>query len=168
MARKKKSRKISDIMPIRKSDKKPEAPKLSGKKLTRYELDAKAREDKKKRKHKGLASGSRHSNAEQNKHNQVVEQKDPRIGSRKKVPLIVEFVNKPEKGMTIPAVKEPKKLAPEVELERLENSKANQQFVDKCLDRIAQLMEELGIQDEDETEDDLYRTFEKIDINQFR
>ena len=118
MARKKKSRKISDIMPIRKSDKKPEAPKLSGKKLTRYELDAKAREDKKKRKHKGLASGSRHSNAEQNKNNQVVEQKDPRIGSRKKVPLIVEFVNKPEKGMTIPAVKEPKKLAPEVELDR--------------------------------------------------
>ena len=75
MARKKKTRKISDIMPIRKSDKKPEAPKLSGKKLTRYELDAKAREDKKKRKHKGLASGSRHSNAEQNKYNQVVEQK---------------------------------------------------------------------------------------------
>ena len=112
--------------------------------------------------------------------------KDPRIGSRKKVPLIVEFVNKPEKGMTIPAVKELKKLAPEVELERLENneilnelldaldegktiSKADQQFVDECLDRIAQLMEELGIQDdEDETEDDLYRTFEKIDINQFR
>ena len=185
MARKKKTRKISDIMPIRKSDKKPEAPKLSGKKLTRYELDAKAREDKKKRKHKGLASGSRHSHAEQNKHNQVVEQKDPRIGSRKKVPLIVEFVNKPEKGMTIPAVKEPKKLSPEIELERLENneilnelldaldegktiSKADQQFVDECLDRIAQLMEELGIQDEDETEDDLYRTFEKIDINQFR
>ena len=103
----------------------------------------------------------------------------------KKVPLIVEFVNKPEKGMIIPVVKEPKKLAPEVELERLENneilnelldaldegktiSKADQQFVDECLDRIAQLMEELGIQDEDETEDDLYRTFEKIDINQFR
>lgn len=40
--------------------------------------------------------------------------------------------------------------------------------MDECLDRIAQLMEELGIQDEEETEDDLYRTFEKIDINQFR
>ena len=40
--------------------------------------------------------------------------------------------------------------------------------MDECLDRISQLMEELGIQDEDETEDDLYRTFEKIDINQFR
>ena len=36
------------------------------------------------------------------------------------------------------------------------------------LERIAQLMEELGIQDEEETEDDLYQTFEKIDINQFR
>ena len=188
MSRTKKTRRLTDIMPTRKSDKRPEQPKLSSgknRKPTRYELDAKAREEKKKRKHKGLASGSRHSNAEQNKHNQVVEQKDPRIGSRKKVPLIVEFVNKPEKGMTIPAVKEPKKLAPEVELERLENneilnelldaldegktiSKADQQFVDECLDRIAQLMEELGIQDEEETEDDLYRTFEKIDINQFR
>ena len=40
--------------------------------------------------------------------------------------------------------------------------------MDECLDRIAQLMEELGIKDEEETEDDLYRTFEKIDINQFR
>ena len=52
--------------------------------------------------------------------------------------------------------------------ERNTISKADQQFVDECLDRIAQLMEELGIQDEEETEDDLYRTFEKIDINQFR
>lgn len=40
--------------------------------------------------------------------------------------------------------------------------------MDECLERIAQLMEELGIQDEEETEDDLYQTFEKIDINQFR
>ena len=43
-------------------------------------------------------------------------------------------------------------------------SKADQQFVDECLDRISELMEELGIEDED----DLYRTFERIDINQFR
>ena len=47
-------------------------------------------------------------------------------------------------------------------------SKADQQFVDECLDRISELMEELGIEDEDESEDDLYRTFERIDINQFR
>ena len=47
-------------------------------------------------------------------------------------------------------------------------SKADQQFVDECLDRIAELMKELGIEDEEENEDDLYRTFERIDINQFR
>ena len=48
MARKKKSRKISDIMPIRNRIRNLKHRKLSGKKLTRYELDAKAREDKKK------------------------------------------------------------------------------------------------------------------------
>ena len=184
MARQKKTRRITDVMPIRKTDKKPAlAPK--GKKLTRYELDAKAREEKKKRKHKGLASGSRHSALQNEQGSHIVNRQDPRIGSRKKVPLIVEFVNKPEKGQTIPVAPVVKKLDPAVELERLENnetlnelldaldegkwiSKADQQFVDECLDRIAELMEELGIEDEDESEDDLYRTFETIDINQFR
>ncbi|VEH68578.1 GTPase activator [Rodentibacter pneumotropicus] len=47
-------------------------------------------------------------------------------------------------------------------------SKADQQFVNECLDRIAELMEELGIEDEEENDDDLYRTFEKINIEQFR
>lgn len=45
-------------------------------------------------------------------------------------------------------------------------SKKDQIFVNQCLDRIAQLMAELGI--EEESEDDLYRTFETIDINQFK
>ena len=51
MSRTKKTRRITDIMPTRKSDKRPEQPKLtSGKnrKPTRYELDAKAREEKKR------------------------------------------------------------------------------------------------------------------------
>lgn len=187
MARQKKTRRLTDIMPARKTDKRAEFPK-SGKKLTRYELDAKAREDKKKRKHKGLASGSRHSAVENQENHQALMKKDPRIGSRKKVPLIVEFVNKPEKGMTIPAPKTVEKkpaLDPMQELEQLENNEClnalldeldagktlsaeDQKFVDECLDRIAQLMDELGIADEEENEDDLYRTFEKIDINQFR
>lgn len=185
MARKKKTRKISDIMPMRKADKKPEMPKSrSGKKLTRYELDAKAREDKKKRKHKGLASGSRHS-AVENKSKAQQEVRDPKIGSKKKEPLVVEFVNKPEKGQIIPAVKSVKQPDPMQELENLENneilnelldaldegktlSKADQQFVDECLARIAELMEILGIEDDEKNEEDLYRTFENIDINQFR
>lgn len=187
MSRQKKSRRITDIMPARKADKKPESKPLSGKKLTRYELDAKAREEKRKRKHKGLVSGSRHSANETSNNPQLNEKKDPRIGSRKKVPLVVEFVNKPEKGQFIQPIKVESKmtaLSPELELEQLENNEClndlldqldagktisadDQKFVDECLDRIAQLMDELGIEDE-ESEDDLLNTFEKIDINQFR
>ncbi|TGZ99158.1 Der GTPase-activating protein YihI [Rodentibacter pneumotropicus] len=184
MARKKKTRRITDVMPMRKVDKKPEMPK-SGKKLTRYELDAKARENKKKRKHKGLVSGSRHSAVENKSNNAQQDIKDPKIGSKKKIPLVVEFVNKPEKGQVIPVMKPVKKSDPMLELENLENneilnelldmleegktiSKADQQFVNECLDRIAELMEELGIEDEEENDDDLYRTFEKINIDQFR
>ena len=186
MSRQKKTRRLTDIMPARKSDKKPEQP-LSGRKATRYELDAKAREEKKKRKHKGLDSGSRHSAPENRAANQVKEIQDPRIGSRKKVPLMVEFVNEPEKGQTIPVpqTESKTKLDPMVELEQLENNEClnqlldqldegkklsaeDQQFVDECLARVEQLMTELGIAEDDENDEDLYRTFEKIDINQFK
>ncbi|WP_439257039.1 Der GTPase-activating protein YihI [Lonepinella sp. BR2271] len=187
MSREKKSRRVTDAMPIRKSDKKPEKP-LFGKKLSRYELDAKARDEKRKRKHKGLATGSRHSATENNNTAQSQTAKDPRIGSRKKVPLIVEFVNKPEQGKVIPPLKTEQKITaldPMLELEQLENNEClnelldqleagkvlhaeDQKFVDECLDRIAQLMAELGLDEEEESEEDLYRTFEKMDINQFR
>ena len=188
MSRQKKSRRITDIMPQRKSDKKPEATPRPGKKPTRYELDAKAREEKRKRKHKGLASGSRHSSADTQEKHPSDRLQDPRVGSRKKVPLIVEFVNKPAQNQAIPPLKteqKPTALDPINELEQLENNeclnrllddleagkklnKEDQKFVDECLDRIAQLMNELGIASDDENDDDLYRTFEKIDINQFR
>lgn len=186
MSRQKKTRRVTDIMPIRKTDKKPSPPR-SGRQATRYELDAKAREEKKKRKHKGLASGSRHSAVDAKTENQALDVKDPRIGSRKKVPLMVEFVNKPEKGQTIPVPQTESKttLDPMVELEQLENNEClnqlldqldegkklsaeDQQFVDECLVRVEQLMTELGIAEEDENDEDLYRTFEKIDINQFK
>lgn len=104
------------------------------------------------------------------------------------MPLVVEFVNKPEKGMTIPPMKLEEKLPkqdPMLELELLESNEClnqllddleagktlsaeDQQFVDDCLDRIAELMDELGISEDDDPEEDLLRTFEKIDINQFR
>lgn len=191
MSRTKKTRRITDIMPTRKADKKPEAPKISGgknRKPTRYELDAKAREEKKKRKHKGLPTGTRNTDPAEQKKTVVKEVKDPRIGSRKKVPLMVEFVNRPEKGQTIkpvPVESQTKAIPPEVELERLENneilnqllddieagktlSREDQAFVDECLDRVHELMELLGIEEEDDSDDALLRQFETIDINQFR
>ncbi|MFA9488259.1 MULTISPECIES: Der GTPase-activating protein YihI [unclassified Mannheimia] len=195
MSRTKKTRRITDIMPERKTDKpKQPTPKLGGgknRKLTRYELDAQAREEKRKRKHKGLPTGSRNADSAEQKKAVVKEVKDPRIGSRKKVPLMVEFLNQPEKGRTIkPVPVEPVKpiLSPEQELEQLENNEClnqllddleagktlspeDQKFMNECLDRIDELMTELGIEYEDEEGDNgdaLLRQFETMDINKFR
>ncbi|KMK51714.1 aminotransferase [[Actinobacillus] muris] len=191
MSRQKKTRRITDIMPARKVEKKPyeqsKAKPSKNRKPTRYELDLAAKEEKKKRKHKGLPSGSRANEGLNEKKAVAKEVKDPRIGSRKKVPLMVEFVNQPEKGKFIKpvAVEDTPRLAPEVELEQLESneclnqllddleagktlSPADQKFVDDCLERVHQLMTELGIEDEDESDDALLRQFETLDINQFR
>ncbi|AKO45784.1 Der GTPase-activating protein YihI [[Haemophilus] ducreyi] len=194
MSRSKKTRRISDIMPARKADKKPVLPISNSKKRkpTRYELDVQAREEKKKRKHKGLPTGSRNVIIEQKTASAKVK-RDPRVGSRKKVPLMVEFVNKPEKGQMIkPVALEPSNhatkatLSPEVELAQLENNEClnqlldqleagkvlsaqDQQFVDECLDRVHELMIELGIEDDEENNEDLLlRQFETIDINKFK
>ena len=48
-------------------------------------------------------------------------------------------------------------------------SAEDQKFVDECLDRIDELMEILGIQDEEMDEGDaLLRQFETINLNQFK
>lgn len=188
MARQKKTRKISDIMPTRKADKKVAMPK-NRRQASRYELDAQAREDKKKRKHKGLSSGSRNGGIEKKEIKKQSMPQDPRVGSRKKVPLIVEEVVgknlKPiAKSKEVIEIVKPTVLDPNVELMQLENNEClnqllddleagkklaheDQQFVDECLARIEELMEQLGLADE-ESEEDLYRSFEKIDINQFK
>lgn len=192
MSRTKKTRRITDIMPARKADKKPGQQVSSGgknRKPTRYELDAKAREEKKKRKHKGLPTGSRNAEPAEQKKAVVKEAKDQRIGSRKKVPLVVEFVNKPEQGRIVKPVVPEVLQAPvslEEELAQLENNEClnqlldeleagktlsakDQQFVDECLERIDELMTELGIEDEEEDSDDeLLHRFEAVDINRFR
>lgn len=191
MSRQKKSRKISDIMPTRKADKTAAMGNKSknGKKLSRYELDTKAWEAKKKKKHKGLPSGNRHNTSDNNQSKVITEKKDPRLGSRKKVALVVEVVNKPEKGQFIQPVRLETPVKSQLELEKeltqLENneclnqlldqleagqkiSKEDQRFVDECLDRIEQLMEQLGLNEEENSPEDLYQTFATIDINRFK
>lgn len=188
MSRQKKTRKISDLMPARKQDKTDISSTKKGKKPTRYELDNKAWEEKRKKKHKGRPSGSRYANAE--KADMIVEnvKKDPRVGSRKKIPLIVEEVNQQQNRSAEPieiVIRPKKECSAEQELFELENneilnqlldqleagaklSKKDQEFVDQCLDRIDELMAELGIEPEDDAEQDLYHQFEKININQFK
>ncbi|MDP8033307.1 Der GTPase-activating protein YihI [Pasteurella atlantica] len=194
MAHKKKTRKISDIMPARKSDNacSLNACHISKKQKNRYELDAQARLDKKKKKHKGLSSGARHNVTLENKKLTSQEKKDPRVGSKKKVPLMVEFVNKPEKGKVIPPMKKTPEqveqkptLAPELELTQLENNEClhqllddlekgktlsteDQKFVDECLDRVDELMTELGIEEEEQDDNALLRQFETANLNEFR
>ncbi|MBE2894438.1 Der GTPase-activating protein YihI [Spirabiliibacterium falconis] len=181
MSRQKKTRKISDIMPARKADNPAGARKSS-----RYELDAKAREEKRKKKHKGLPSGNRHSASNDNSKKQSAVVRDPRVGSRKKIPLMVEFVNQPEKGRVIEPVRTTKSVRdPMAELTALENneclnnlldqldagkklSREDQTFVDDCLARIEQLMQELGVNEDDEEDEDLLTRFSQVDINQFR
>jgi uncharacterized protein len=144
---------------------------------SRQEINEESRELKRKRKHKGLPSGSRFNNGGPNKNkNTPKELKDPRIGSKKPISLIIEDSRNIEKR-----VKQPKSiktvLSPQQELEQLENdpkldmlldlveqnnklTKEQQSYLDSKLNRIDELMQELGytddeFEDQDEKEEDI-------------
>ncbi|MCX8662962.1 Der GTPase-activating protein YihI [Gilliamella sp. B2911] len=129
-------------------------------KKTRQEINEESRELKRKRKHKGLPSGSRFNGKQNNKKTSNII-KDPRIGSKKPISLVqtddpIIKVNQPKKV----------KLTPEQELDQLENdtkldhlldlveqgktlTNEQQSYLDNKLDRINQLMKQLGYEDND-------------------
>lgn len=171
MPRKKKSRKIGLIgAPLApKAQRKPKP--TSNQKKTRTTL--------------GKPSGSR-NNPEQtsNQALQAKGNKDPRIGSKKPVPLIVE-----EK--TLGTQVKPKHFSPAKELESIEQdarfhtlldkldtdqslSREEQAYVTKLTNRHKELCALLGLNEDDSDEikdkplDDLYAQFESIDINKFK
>lgn len=131
------------------------------------EINEQSRQLKKKRKHKGLASGSRFNGGSGTSTKQQKEAIDPRIGSKKAVPLIVDATKivKPKKE------KVSNKLSPAQELQQLENdpyleklldlmddgaqlNDKQQQDLNRMLDRIDVLMAELGLSLDDDEEDD--------------
>ncbi|OCG16901.1 hypothetical protein A9G24_00660 [Gilliamella sp. App6-5] len=140
-------------------------------KKSRQEINEESRELKRKRKHKGLPSGSRFNNQDDNKNkNSTNKSKDPRIGSKKPISLVVESSS----AITKP-VKQPKPiksiLSPQQELEQLENdpkldilldlveqntklTKDQQTYLDSKLNRIDELMQELGYTDDDFEDED--------------
>ncbi|AWH88968.1 Der GTPase-activating protein YihI [Limnobaculum parvum] len=143
------------------------------KRKSREEVDAEARARKRAKKRRGNSAGARTNVDSQSGKNQKSTGafKDPRIGSKTPVPLIVEgnqsVVAKPK------APKPPKvaSIPPEQELALLENddrlnelldavddgkklSAEEQRYVDNTLDRIDELMSILGI-DLGDDEDDL-------------
>lgn len=138
-------------------------------KKTRQEINEESRELKRKRKHKGLPSGSRFNGPDNNQNKKSTNTiKDPRIGSKKPISLlqtndssIKNKVNQPPKI----------KLTPQQELEQLENDTKldhlldlveqgktltddQQSYLDNKLDRIDQLMKQLGIEDDDFEDDE--------------
>lgn len=138
----------------------------------RKESDASAlegRERKRAAKRKGLKAGSRQQVEHGNKGGSGKQAKDPRIGSRKPVVLIVEE-KKSQSVVTKPQKEKKLVMTPEQELASIENDDrlndlldrldagetleaAEQAWVDQRVDRYQELMDELGIIDTDEDDD---------------
>ena len=138
----------------------------------RKESDASAqegRERKRAARRKGLKAGTRQQVAEPKRNKGNKQAQDPRLGSRKPVALIVD--DKQSKPQPAQVAREKiLKLTPEQELAAIENddrlndfldrldegetlSAADQAWVDQRVDRYQELMDELGIiDDEDEDE----------------
>jgi ribosome assembly protein YihI (activator of Der GTPase) len=149
-------------------NKKSRAPGLAGQSdviivRERSESDVEGRLRKKLKKHKGLKSGNRHSSGSTQQEKAAAAVRDPRLGSKKKIPLIVNEVKK--------ASKAERRVLAEKELESLENdAQLNvlldriddgerlgaglQKYVDEKLDRIEALMKQLGIYDDIDDSDD--------------
>ena len=129
-------------------------------KHNRNSAEMEGRLQKKAKKRKGLKTGSRNSEAEEIRLSGIAQPQDSRLGSKKKIPLVVDEPKKQAKQV--------RRLSAEQELLQLENdAKLNvllqrlengeklgaglQQYVDEKLTRIEQLMKQLGLYEEDES-----------------
>ncbi|MDX7992989.1 Der GTPase-activating protein YihI [Xenorhabdus littoralis] len=151
----------------KKSPAKPSAGKQ--KRKSRAELNAEGRDRKRQKKQRGNPTGSRSHGDDSKKKSSGTEQKaDPRIGSKVPVPLIVDEKVAVAKPAIKPVVEKQKPLlSPQEELAMLEGderlddllarleqgeklSQEDNDYVDHMLDRIDTLMEELGVNLEEE------------------
>ncbi|QXO17475.1 Der GTPase-activating protein YihI [Vibrio ostreae] len=163
---------------------------------TSGELEGRLRKKLKKR--KGLKTGSRHSEGSQEAQRKAAQQSDPRLGSKKKIPLIAEApkkLNKQERRAS--AEQELAMLENDAQLnvllDRIDNGEklgaGLQKYVDQKLDRIEILMKQLGLFDGSEeleqeqpvepvakaktkakakTDDDLLSQFENLDLDDYK
>ncbi|CPR15375.1 Der GTPase-activating protein YihI [Brenneria goodwinii] len=158
------------------------ATKPKMKRKSREELNQEARDRKRQKKHRGHAAGSRaQETGSASKTGGQSKVADPRIGSKKPVPLGIkeEAITKPK--FTAPEAK-PIALSPEEELAQLENddrldelldrlengetlSAKERSWLDETLDRIDILMEQLGIElgddDDDEQQEDMLQLLKR-------
>jgi len=158
-------------------------PAVKAKRKSRDDINNEARDRKRDKKHRGHASGSRANPAasENNGGRQASSGKDPRIGSKKPVALIADgktVTASVKKSEQKPSAEKKARLTPEEELAKLENderldalldrlengetlSAEDQGWLDASLDRIDELMEQLGIvmddTEDEQAEEDMYR-----------
>ncbi|KJY85952.1 aminotransferase [Vibrio neptunius] len=127
----------------------------------RTEADVEGRLRKKEKKRKGLKTGGRNSEAKQLKQQTAGQKRDTRLGSKKKIPLVVEAVKKPTKAeRRVNAEQELEMLENDAQLnvllDRLDNGESLgaglQKYVDEKLARIEILMKQLGLYEEEEEE----------------
>lgn len=152
------------------------APKA--KRKSQEDKNQEARDRKRDKKRRGHAAGSRANPVTaQTSKSGAAKEKDPRIGSKKPVPLLKEGVAVAKPIKKAPVEQKPL-MEPADELAMLENderldslldrlesgevlSAEDQAWLDQTLDRIDVLMEQLGIalddEDEDEADEDMYR-----------
>ncbi|RSD32163.1 Der GTPase-activating protein YihI [Vibrio pectenicida] len=164
----------------------------------RTQADVEGRLRKKDKKRKGLKTGNRNVEGKDQKHQAEGQMRDPRLGSKKKIPLVVEAEKKTTKAeRRRSAEKELDLLESDAQLnvllDRLDNGESLgaglQKYVDEKLARIEVLMKQLGIYQETEDElviaddaaptekktakkyssdDELLSQFEDLDLNQFK
>ncbi|MGM0525898.1 MAG: Der GTPase-activating protein YihI [Pseudomonadota bacterium] len=146
MTRQKKSRKPGPLAP----GKKPRDEKTSEKTV------------KGKKKGKGHQPGQRHSSGKSHTEQQTTEKQDPRKGSRRKIPLVTPL--EPSSSSEMSPAEELKQLEQDVKLQTLverfeqgeELSAEEQRYLDKKSERYEQLAEKLGIDIEDDWDDEEY------------
>ncbi|CAM2877716.1 Der GTPase-activating protein YihI [Vibrio rarus] len=158
----------------------------------RSESDVEGRQRKRLKKRKGQKAGNRHSVGTESKDMLGRSKRDPRLGSKKKIPLIVEATTKPTKQQRkftaeqeLDALENDTQL--NVLLDRIENGESLgaglQSYVDQKLDRIEALMNQLGLLEPEEepeapvkvvsskkakTEDELLASFADLDLDDFK
>ncbi len=156
----------------------PTQSKTKVRRKTRAELNLEGRERKRKSKLKGNAPGNRsHPKTTGNTSGKLTEKADPRLGSKKAVPLVAEGKVVASPVRTEQA--EPEKMTRQKELRTLENdprldnlldrleagetlAAEDQTWLDARLDRIEELMMLLGIdidegEQDEAAEEDMYR-----------
>lgn len=151
------------------------------KRKSREQLNQEGRERKRSKKHRGNTAGSRSASKQSDKNQSANISKDTRIGSKKPISLVAGDSSSSAKELKVAPAKHILALTPREELlklesderldallDRLDNGETlageEQKWLEKTLDRIEVLMEQLGIELEDEDKsEDMYQLLRNSD-----